>query len=703
MRIASLCLIHEGGKGMRSKILILLTVFGLVFGGLSIAQAATSSLDNVPGGAGVFYWEATSSSYTLVSIQNVATSGAGEVQFFDAAGNVVNGSASLSVHVAFYDMNSNHLWDFTCALSERDNFGFRIIGDGSFVTYETWGTPSYNDAGCDGRSFRAAGIGDDLFQYGYATVAINNIGVGAGTITARANEIVQLDGLNRDGNPDDPQGTNNTASNVTYGDVSTGNKTAQDAANNSHSDSTSEVSGNTSDHGSANPSEHGSSHLTKQVGADPRNGINFVGQTVVLPDWLFIRTAVIDDMQFAYALNGQMLQGFMNISALQPENQGAGAVGEAAASTTALRASTAAGVPAINVTGPNGVCSTIDWDNSGTAAGTAPQSMVDQGGVEINGPELFITDNAVYGGIAVYGGTTDASTLAIRSSETQLINGARVPVYAAACGINAEVMPALGAAQEPDGSSPAYWARFAASSAAETETTIITIFPASTGPAAVQNFGRTRTLNMLVYDDDEIFFSTAIPTPPEAARNAVRSFELEPTIFPILPGNSYIETGSILGGELFIQVAAPMFGYSYIVDQGVSADLFPIVRNRVNVNVSNILGAQTAQRMNMLSTIATGDSRGLFNPTLGRNLTQAEFAAGFCNDINSDGDCSDALEYGTARIGDCDLNNDGDCSDANEDESILHLNGVADDNNVALDLSVFRNTTVTDDVRIIGY
>jgi hypothetical protein len=65
------------------------------------AQAATSQLDNVAGGAGIAYFQASAAGdVTLFSIQNIDTT-------------------PIVVHISFYDFNSHHVIDFPSGSARR--------------------------------------------------------------------------------------------------------------------------------------------------------------------------------------------------------------------------------------------------------------------------------------------------------------------------------------------------------------------------------------------------------------------------------------------------------------------------------------------------------------------------------------------------------------------------------------------------------
>jgi hypothetical protein len=94
--------------------LILALMLSVLLLGFGTAMAATSAVDNLPGGAGITYWQAGGTWETLVNIQSI-----------DA------GCSSIA-HVAIYDRDSVHLIDFNMKLTMLDNVGI-IIRQGAAV------------------------------------------------------------------------------------------------------------------------------------------------------------------------------------------------------------------------------------------------------------------------------------------------------------------------------------------------------------------------------------------------------------------------------------------------------------------------------------------------------------------------------------------------------------------------------------------
>lgn len=192
------------------------------------AQAATSSLPQLPGGAGIGYFTCGNNEVTLVNIQNIPISGSSSTphtvgSWYGA------GDRSLVVHIVLYDTTSNEIINFNVPLSEKDNWGAAITCDGSRLTV-TPQTPVYFTGGpYTGAEVRTA---PTTARAGYLTAAI----------------------------------------------------TAIAAVN---------------------------------VNADPRLTANLANTDVYLPDALIMRFAYLNQSAgTAFAMNGQMLQGFANIATL---------------------------------------------------------------------------------------------------------------------------------------------------------------------------------------------------------------------------------------------------------------------------------------------------------------------------------------------------------------------------------------------------
>jgi hypothetical protein len=128
-------------------------------------NAATSSLDNVPGGAGLAYWQAGGGWQTLINIQEV------------------HGSCA-DVHVGIYDSNDTRVRNFNLYLRPRDNIGVVISGDGANILLYDYsddafgGTSVLNDVSTGPAVTAAAPAGPDGIQRGYVSVVRNNTGCG---------------------------------------------------------------------------------------------------------------------------------------------------------------------------------------------------------------------------------------------------------------------------------------------------------------------------------------------------------------------------------------------------------------------------------------------------------------------------------------------------------------------------------------------
>ena len=102
---------------MRKNIISFIAALSLMLLGWGSAMAATSAMQNQPGGGGFVYFQASGSGHqTLFNIQNI------------------NQFIAIMVHVSLWDSNSNHLVDFNIPLSVFDNWGCTISGDGTNIT-----------------------------------------------------------------------------------------------------------------------------------------------------------------------------------------------------------------------------------------------------------------------------------------------------------------------------------------------------------------------------------------------------------------------------------------------------------------------------------------------------------------------------------------------------------------------------------------
>lgn len=147
---------------------ILLLSFGSVF-------AATSQIDNVPGGAGVSYFHATAAgAATLLNIQSTQ-------------------ALAVMVHVTIYDADSKHLIDFNVPLSPFDNWGGAITGNGTNITI-TPQAPCYfsgSNTGCFTPLVKALPADAEGYQKGYLTTTISAIdGIGGPFDNDPRNDVI---------------------------------------------------------------------------------------------------------------------------------------------------------------------------------------------------------------------------------------------------------------------------------------------------------------------------------------------------------------------------------------------------------------------------------------------------------------------------------------------------------------------------------
>jgi hypothetical protein len=279
---------------------------------------------------------------------------------------------------------------------------------------------------------------------------------------------------------------------------------------------------------------------------DARDDLELGNTTVVLPDLIFIRTAFLGP-GYAFALNGEMLQGFMNCSLIQAENVAS------ASATTAL------GCGWVGIQGVDTLCAaaTVDWDNTGLFS-IAPTPLPDFNGIDIHALELYVTNNRIAAALGV----------------------AMESAGAGAC-LRGQRRNALGAS---DG---VYWGRYNVTPGV-TDTTLITVAPASNAHALnpAVNIADTRNLIVSAYDDAEIPVSVTPIAPPEVAYSPF----LSPTN-PPRPGNVSIGHAGITAGEARIQATSiytPLFGLVFTTIAGAEADMYPLVKNQQAVNVLDL-------------------------------------------------------------------------------------------------------------------
>lgn len=127
------------------------------------ADAATSSLDNLPGGAGIAYWQTGGGWETLINVQT---------DRYNCA----------LVHIGVYDGDGLNLTSFVMSLDEADNFGIVVRGDGTNIMLYDYsdnafgGSSALHDisTGLPVEFFLPAGT--DGIQRGYMTFVKSNVG-----------------------------------------------------------------------------------------------------------------------------------------------------------------------------------------------------------------------------------------------------------------------------------------------------------------------------------------------------------------------------------------------------------------------------------------------------------------------------------------------------------------------------------------------
>ncbi|MFZ5906078.1 MAG: hypothetical protein ACOYVJ_01535 [Nitrospirota bacterium] len=137
--------------------LVLALMLSVLLLGFGSAMAATSSFDNIPGGGGFNYFHASAAGdETLFNLQNVDVT-------------------PIRVHLTLYDSNSNKLIDFSIPLSNWDNWGCSITGDGTLITI-TPQTPCFYvgaNNGCFPPVSVALPAGTDGLQVGYMSFVVS--------------------------------------------------------------------------------------------------------------------------------------------------------------------------------------------------------------------------------------------------------------------------------------------------------------------------------------------------------------------------------------------------------------------------------------------------------------------------------------------------------------------------------------------------
>jgi len=146
------------------KFLIVLAMLSIALFSYGTAMAATSAIDNKPGGAGISYWQAGASYEALINVQNIT-------------------ATFKIVHVALWDGNSVHILDWNHCLTPNDNIGIIIRANNltgsinisdysdSQAGYNT--IPAYpaTTVNATSSTYTSAGV-----AYGYVTIAETGTG-----------------------------------------------------------------------------------------------------------------------------------------------------------------------------------------------------------------------------------------------------------------------------------------------------------------------------------------------------------------------------------------------------------------------------------------------------------------------------------------------------------------------------------------------
>jgi hypothetical protein len=223
-----------------------------------------------------------------------------------------------------------------------------------------------------------------------------------------------------------------------------------------------------------------------------------------------MRSAMLTSTE-AFAMNTPMLQGFLNIAS----------VNETSGITTAFYDHTALAVQS---------CSNLDGN---TAAGTIYGSLDDANGLNIDWYELLITRNDV-ARILVTGGVAD----------------------------NCTFLNALGS------SNFYYWGRYNRSTAAGTNTNLITVAPdKSRAPGTSRWNHLSAGTSQLTYNDDEVANSTNV------------SCTAEVCFTPFGSGFNQLNPGINTAGEARLSIPFPIFGFTYTYTSSY-ADLYPLVKEK---------------------------------------------------------------------------------------------------------------------------
>lgn len=143
------------------------SVMVILFSVLVVFQAtgntATSSLDNLPGGAGIAYWQAGAGWETLVNIQETA-------------------HQCALLHIELYNRDGDFLYSFNMSLRPSDNVGIVVQGDGTNIQVFDYsdnaygGSAALNDVNVGPPIIFFSPADTDGIQRGYITVVKTNTG-----------------------------------------------------------------------------------------------------------------------------------------------------------------------------------------------------------------------------------------------------------------------------------------------------------------------------------------------------------------------------------------------------------------------------------------------------------------------------------------------------------------------------------------------
>lgn len=148
---------------MRLRCLFLIIFAGFLIWCPLSAEAATSSIDNLPGGAGIAYWQAGGGWETLINVQT-------------------DGLNCALVHIGVYDRNGLNLTSFVMSLDEADNFGIVVRGDGTNIELYDYsdhafgGSPALHDVNTGPPVVFYSPAGSGGIQRGYMTFVKTNAG-----------------------------------------------------------------------------------------------------------------------------------------------------------------------------------------------------------------------------------------------------------------------------------------------------------------------------------------------------------------------------------------------------------------------------------------------------------------------------------------------------------------------------------------------